>query len=89
MSARDNHFARLTYFSCDDDSTLIPSSCDGDNTISNQMKQTSYTESDACDTKHEFACQNGACVSRDFECDGHDDCGDNSDEILPCGELKT
>ena len=46
----------------------------------------SHTDSDACDNAHEFTCQNGACVSGDLECDGHDDCGDNSDEIQPCGK---
>lgn len=31
--------------------------------------------------QHQFACQNGRCVSRDFVCDGDNDCGDESDEL--------
>ena len=41
-----------------------------------------------CDMKREFACRNGACVSREVECDGVDDCGDNSDESIPCGKTQ-
>ena len=29
----------------------------------------------------QFACNNGNCVPGDYQCDGFDDCGDNSDEI--------
>ena len=34
----------------------------------------------------QFECDNRVCVSRELECDGVDNCGDNSDEIRPCGE---
>ena len=27
-----------------------------------------------------FTCDNGICISDDYECDGTDDCDDNSDE---------
>ena len=39
-----------------------------------------------CDPAKHFACTNGACVKREVECDGVDDCGDNSDETIPCGK---
>jgi len=29
----------------------------------------------------EFTCTNGRCVRRDYRCDGHNDCWDNSDEL--------
>ena len=41
----------------------------------------------ACNEALEFECDNGFCISREFECDGKDHCGDNSDEIIPCGML--
>ena len=34
-----------------------------------------------------FACDNGKCVAETDECDGTDDCGDNSDEH--CGTYST
>ena len=39
----------------------------------------------ACNTDLEFECDNGLCISRQYECDGRDHCGDNSDEHRPCG----
>ncbi|XP_012940699.1 uncharacterized protein LOC106012386 [Aplysia californica] len=39
---------------------------------------------DVCDTSHEFACDNGRCVSASVQCDGYDDCGDDSDETDGC-----
>ena len=32
-----------------------------------------------------FQCNNKKCVDKKFQCDGQDDCGDNSDES-DCGE---
>ena len=32
-----------------------------------------------------FKCQNGLCIDWKKTCDAKDDCGDRSDEILPCG----
>lgn len=32
-----------------------------------------------------FRCVNGACLPKEVKCDGHDDCGDGSDET-GCGE---
>ena len=31
-----------------------------------------------------FKCANKRCVKTSSTCDGNDDCGDNSDEVLPC-----
>ena len=42
-----------------------------------------------CKSKNDFACSNGACVSRLVECDGTDDCGDGSDETIPCDGQRT
>ena len=38
--------------------------------------------------KNQFECSNRICISRDQECNGIDDCGDNSDEMSVCGEFK-
>ena len=42
----------------------------------------------ACDVNLEFECSNGLCLSRGKECNGKDDCGDNSDEVIPCGKYR-
>ena len=36
-----------------------------------------------CPDNH-FSCTNKKCVTGDSLCDGHDDCGDNSDETHGC-----
>ena len=33
---------------------------------------------------NQFTCSNKKCVKASTTCDGIDDCGDNSDEIVPC-----
>ena len=38
----------------------------------------------AC-TDEEFSCLNDMCVPLALQCDGHDDCGDGSDEV-GCGK---
>ncbi len=45
----------------------------------------------------EFGCDNGHCISEFDQCDGYNDCGDNSDEdfcrkcfsLLSCGFMDT
>ncbi|CAI8021013.1 Low-density lipoprotein receptor-related protein 4, partial [Geodia barretti] len=34
----------------------------------------------ACYLAYEFTCDNDLCVAESSQCDGVDDCGDNSDE---------
>ncbi|KAG8233904.1 hypothetical protein J437_LFUL005232, partial [Ladona fulva] len=34
--------------------------------------------------EHEWRCKDGACIRKDFWCDGHEDCLDGSDEAA-CG----
>ena len=43
-----------------------------------------YVFSD-CTSKYEFLCLNGKCKKKTVKCDGHNDCGDGSDEIN-CGK---
>ena len=35
----------------------------------------------------EFECHNGECIGRDLQCDGNNDCGDDSDE-QSCGKIE-
>ena len=37
---------------------------------------------------HEFQCAGKWCIPQKFICDGINNCGDNSDEVGPCGSLK-
>ena len=39
-----------------------------------------------CKEDH-FRCNNSHCLEKKLQCDGNDDCGDNSDEIH-CGECS-
>ncbi len=34
---------------------------------------------------HMFTCKNTKCIPMSLLCDGFDQCGDMSDETLPCG----
>ena len=35
--------------------------------------------------KNQFTCSNNRCIAANRTCDGNDDCGDDSDEVLNCG----
>ena len=40
-----------------------------------------------CSPDAYFRCHNDACLPNEVKCDGHDDCGDGSDE-QSCGERR-
>ena len=42
----------------------------------------------AC-TNSQFKCPNGLCISKNWLCDGDDDCSDNSDEKCTVGESES
>ena len=43
-----------------------------------------------CVNGSDFTCRNRHCISPSLECDGHDNCGDNSDEQYQrCTPIKT
>lgn len=46
---------------------------------------------DGCDLIDQFKCRNRQCISITLTCNGHDDCGDASDEdmMTPCQRLPT
>ena len=43
-------------------------------------------ENSVCE-KNQFTCSNKRCVKSSSTCDGVNDCGDNSDEIIPCSGI--
>ncbi|XP_064599340.1 membrane frizzled-related protein-like [Liolophura sinensis] len=47
-----------------------------------QLLVTGFDDSGICLTSSEYECSNGFCVDEDLECDGYNNCGDNSDELL-------
>ncbi|MEE6467583.1 hypothetical protein FKM82_007315 [Ascaphus truei] len=53
--------------------------CDGDWTVALQMDSDESGCSSGCSSAH-FRCSPGKCVPYIHRCDGHDDCGDFSDE---------
>ena len=37
-------------------------------------------------TADQFRCSNGLCIPDSLTCNGHDNCGDESDELASCGK---
>ena len=48
------------------------------------MLKTNFYYFTACKHSHLFECINLRCIPADFRCDGYNDCGDYSDEIIGC-----
>jgi low-density lipoprotein receptor-related protein 1 (alpha-2-macroglobulin receptor) len=46
----------------------------------NDLISTTERPSNACNASNQFTCNNGRCLSWQFVCDGHNQCGDFSDE---------
>ncbi|VVC45038.1 C-type lectin fold,Low-density lipoprotein (LDL) receptor class A, conserved site,Kringle-like fold,SRCR [Cinara cedri] len=56
------------------------------NTILESDKDWDYYETSAPCTG-QFICENGNCIDKSKECDGHNDCGDRSDEVKCTGAM--
>ena len=44
------------------------------------------TSGGKCD-ENQFTCSNNRCIASSRICNGMDDCGDKSDEIIPCSGI--
>ena len=51
---------------------------------SNVLNNYKFTLGEVGCLEHQFTCANKICTAKSRTCNGADDCGDNSDEILPC-----
>ena len=52
--------------------------------LSNDWRDLLNFEKDGICDDNQFKCSNNRCVRKSATCNGIDDCGDKSDEILPC-----
>lgn len=51
--------------------------------LQNNVEVRFFLENTTC-KPGDYQCANGQCIAASWQCDGEDDCGDKSDELL-CG----
>ncbi|XP_035218425.1 low-density lipoprotein receptor-related protein 1-like isoform X2 [Stegodyphus dumicola] len=84
----DKHSCLLTQFKCPRNGTTqaycisLASHCDGTKDCLGGEDEVNCTPKTCL--PNQFLCDNSKCIPKVWECDGDDDCGDNSDEPKTC-----